>query len=326
MVESSTERASSYLKSEKFLEAQQLLQSGITNFALHSQHGSAQSLLTALLEVWDHAGGGATEDRVAMLVELSEGFPLGTKEGWGEQVVRSVVRWTSKNGSDPHGDPVFHHATGMRFYKAVLVLGLAKLYYDAEHHLVLGTSDSAKISALMAWTWSTEVGVQAAELGYFEIRNVFQYILLQRLRYAQISLSSYISLLAQHRPSSLVAVPASLSLPSLPGEFQFTLTAHPLLNMAQLVYFTVQRRAGDMYQELRKSYKTGQGGDPWVEKLLDKIGEFYFGIGVSRQPNLLNMLFGGNAAPGGGRGAGSAGPPRLGGPAAKRSVQEAELD
>ncbi|KXS13971.1 hypothetical protein M427DRAFT_57978 [Gonapodya prolifera JEL478] len=311
--------AQRYIKAKKYTDAQSLLHSGITNFTRYAEHGSAQSLLSSLLDVWDHAGGGATETRVATLTELAEGFPLGTKQAWGEQVVKDVVRWTAKNGKDKNGDAEFHHAAGMRFYKA-------KLYYLAEHHLVLGTPDSAKIAALMAWTWSQEVaaaGGPAVEVGYFEARNVLQYILLHRLNHASLSLSTFLSNLSTNSPSSIITPPSSLTFPTLPGT-EFTLTSLPMLNLVQLIYATVQRRAGDLYADVRKIYGGGRGGDPWIEKLLDKIGESYFQIGVSRQPNVLNMLFGNRGSAGG---AGGGGPARGAlGAGAKRSVQTAELD
>jgi len=99
------------------------------------------------------------------LVELFDHFDL--QSSFAIEFVRDALRWSGKNGAHASGDPYLHHVFGMRYFKA-------KDYYQAEHHFVSGTIDSAKALGWMAFQWAEE-GYEC-DKGYFIARGVLVWV------------------------------------------------------------------------------------------------------------------------------------------------------
>ncbi|RKP05082.1 hypothetical protein THASP1DRAFT_26370, partial [Thamnocephalis sphaerospora] len=82
----------------------------------------------------------------------------------------------------------------------------------------------------------------------------------------------------------------------------------PLLNFCTLLILTVERDARDLFTRLRNRYRADLREDESYDKIMDRIGQMYFGIQPPQagggqanfmQQMLQNMLMGGG---GGGRG------------------------
>lgn len=172
--------------------------------------------------------------------------------------------------------------------------------YDAEKHLVLGTTESAETLARLEFEWYQNDDSHTA--GIYASRAVFPYILIGNLRSANKAFLIFTSRLATSNPSLLSQEVSSASTdvrvyPSL-----------PLLNFISLLLVAIQRGSSDLFRDLTRHYASHIEEVRIWDDALARIGEMYFGIKIPRQGNPLldmmgNMFFGGGQ--GGGQGAGN---------------------
>lgn len=202
--------------------------------------------------------------------------------------------------------------------------------YDAERHLVLGTSHSPPILARLHYTWYKEDAPHLAPL--YASRSVLPYLIVGDLASASVALSTFTSQLTTQNPHLLAmsqpleSAKSGLSLRIFPSI--------PLLNFLSLVVLAAQKGDAALFKQLAKYYAPhlkdveGLWGDA-----LAQIGEIWFGIRIPRQGGnplfdmMGSMLFGGpGGAKGAGGGSGSGNTPRSGTPkpiaAPKKEVEK----
>lgn len=162
--------------------------------------------------------------------------------------------------------------------------------YDAEKHLILGTSESAETLAKLEYEWYTNDEPHTAAI--YASRAVFPYLLVGNLRNANKAFLIFTSRLSSSNVSLGVQEVSSASsdvrvFPSL-----------PLLNFISMLLLAIQRGSADLFKQLTAHYASEiQEVGIWDDALA-QIGEQYFGIKVPRQGNPLldmmgSMLFGG---------------------------------
>lgn len=162
--------------------------------------------------------------------------------------------------------------------------------YDAEKHLILGTSESAETLAKLEYEWYTHDEPHTAAI--YASRAVFPYLLTGNVRSANKALLIFTTRLSTSNPSLAVQDVSSSSSDAR------VYPALPLLNFISMLLLTVQRGSADLFRQLTAHYAAQiQDVGIW-DDFLAQIGEQYFGIKVPRQGNPLmdmmsNMLFGG---------------------------------
>lgn len=162
--------------------------------------------------------------------------------------------------------------------------------YDAEKHLVLGTSESAETLAKLEYEWYTNDEPHTAAI--YASRAAFPYLLVGNLRNANKAFLVFTSRLSSSNTSLGVQEVSSASsdvrvFPSL-----------PLLNFISMLLLTIQRGSADLFKQLTAHYASQIREVGIWDDALSQIGEQYFAIKVPRQGNPLldmmgSMLFGG---------------------------------
>lgn len=211
--------------------------------------------------------------------------------------------WSSRFGPLERGDPDLHHAAGSVYaegtsfgFRLFVLDFLTRFFhadnepYDAEKHLILGTSESAETLAKLEYEWYTHDDPHTAAI--YASRAVFPYLLTGNLRSANKALLLFTTRLSTSNPSLAVQDVSSSSSDAR------VYPALPLLNFISLLLLTVQRGSADLFKQLTAHY-AAQIRDVGIwDEFLAQIGEQYFAIKIPRQGNPLmdmmsNMLFGG---------------------------------
>lgn len=181
--------------------------------------------------------------------------------------------------------------------------------YDAEKHLILGTSESAETLAKLEYEWYSHDDPHTAAL--YASRAIFPYLTTGNIRSANKALLIFTTRLATANPSL-----GAQDVSSANSEIR-VYPALPLLNFLSLLLLAIQRGGADLFRQLTTHYAAQiQEVGIWDDALA-QIGEQYFGIKIPRQGNPLldmmgSMFFGGQQDNSGGRRGGS------GRPAAKK--------
>jgi len=163
--------------------------------------------------------------------------------------------------------------------------------YDAERHLLFGTSVSPPILASLHYQWYATDSPHLAPV--YASRSVLPYLVLGNLASATSAFSTFTSQLTTNNPGLLTqpldsAKSSTRIFPSL-----------PLLNFLGLLLLAAQKGDSALFRQLVKHYaphlKDTEG--LWKEALAN-IGEIWFGIRIPKQGNPLfdmmgSMLFGG---------------------------------
>lgn len=162
--------------------------------------------------------------------------------------------------------------------------------YDAEKHLILGTSESAETLAKLEYEWYTYDDPHTAAI--YASRAVLPYLLTGNLRSAHKALLIFTSKLSATNPSLGVQDVSSSS-----SDIR-VFPALPSLNFLNMLLLTIQRGSADLFRQLTAHYATQirEAGN-WDDALA-QIGEQYFAIKIPKQGNPLldmmgSMLFGG---------------------------------
>ncbi|RKO82835.1 hypothetical protein BDK51DRAFT_26219, partial [Blyttiomyces helicus] len=214
------------------------------------------------------------------LLDLFQDFPLRTEAC--DDYVRMCLKWSSKFGTCPTGDPVLHHAFGSRYYKE-------KQYYEAEYHFVYGTTDSAKAMGHMCWEWSGEG--YYSDRGYFLLRAILPLLALKKIHHATLTFDTFTKRLSASAPAE-----RSPSLAGVNGP-EFPTFSSSLINFAQLLILVVQRDAPEAFIAIRGQYRRTIAFDPWLGQVLEIIAAKFFDLGPKKQANpfedIMKSLFSG---------------------------------
>ncbi|GLI81457.1 hypothetical protein PoHVEF18_009838 [Penicillium ochrochloron] len=296
--------AARYIKQSNYDAAAELLAGGATALLrAGSQQGASASggdlAIMLVVDVYNKAeweiqgGDNDTEGRARKkrLIELLREFP--SEEPTRKRYIQEMIGWSGKYGPLERGDPELHHAVGS-------VYAEDNEPYDAERHLVLGTSESAETLARLEYEWYTHDEPHTAAL--YASRAVFPYLLTGNIRSANKALLIFTSRLSTANPALGVQDVSSSS-----SDIRLY-PALPLLNFLSLLMLTIQRASADLFKQLTAHYAAQIREVGIWDDFLAQIGEQYFSIKIPRQGNPLldmmgSMFFGG----GQGQGQGQAG-------------------
>ncbi|KAJ5628395.1 hypothetical protein N7490_010623 [Penicillium lividum] len=299
--------AARYIKASNWDAAAEILAGGSTALLrAGAQQGASASggdlAIMLVVEVynkaeWEISGRGDDAEswaRKKRLIELLREFP--SEEPTRKRFIQEIIGWSGRHGPLERGDPDLHHAAGS-------VYAEDNEPYEAERHLILGTSESAETLAKLEYEWYTHDEPHTAAL--YASRAVFPYLTTGNLRSANKALLIFTSRLSTLNPSLGVQDVSSAS-----SDIR-VYPALPLLNFLSMLLLTIQRGSADLFRQLTAHYAAQIREVGIWDDTLAQIGEQYFAIKIPRQGNPLldmmsGMLFGGQ---------GNAGPSR---PAAKK--------
>ncbi|KAF9892178.1 hypothetical protein FE257_002584 [Aspergillus nanangensis] len=292
--------AARYIKQANYDAAAELLAGGATALLrAGSQQGASASggdlAIMLLMEVYAKAGweiSGRNDDaesrsRKKRLIELLHEFP--PAEPTRRRFIQEMIGWSGRCGPLERGDPDLHHAAGT-------VYAEDHDAYDAEKHLILGTSESAETLAKLEYEWYTNDEPHTAAI--YASRAVFPYLLTGNLRSANKALLIFTTRLASADPS-----PSSQEVSSANTDVR-VFPALPLLNFISMLLLTIQRGSADLFKQLTAHYASQIKDVGIWDEALAHIGEMYFDIKIPKQGNPLldmmgSMLFGGQGGAGG---------------------------
>ncbi|KAJ5204032.1 uncharacterized protein N7498_004911 [Penicillium cinerascens] len=283
-----------YIKQSNYDAAAELLAGGATALLkAGSQQGASASggdlAIMLVTEVynkaeWEIAGGNDdTEGRARKkrLIELLREFP--SDEPTRKRYIQEMIGWSARYGPLERGDPELHHAVGS-------VYAEENEPYDAEKHLILGTSESAETLAKLEYEWYTHDEPHTAAI--YASRAVLPYLLTGNLRSANKALLIFTSRLSAANPSLGVQDVSSAS-----SDIR-VFPVLPLLNFLNMLLLTIQRGSADLFRQLTAQYAPQIRDVGIWDDALAQIGEQYFAIKIPKQGNPLldmmgNMFFGG---------------------------------
>ncbi|KAL4776195.1 hypothetical protein BDW60DRAFT_107920 [Aspergillus nidulans var. acristatus] len=286
--------AARYIKQNNYDAAAEILAGGATALLrAGSQQGASASggdlaiMLVAEVYVkagWEIVGGDDDVEgraRKKRLIELLREFP--SEEPTRKRFIQEAIGWSGRFGSVERGDPELHHAVGS-------VYAEDQEPYEAEKHLVLGTSESAETLAKLEYEWYTNDEPHTA--GIYAARAVIPFLLIGNLRSANKAFLIFTSRLISANPSLGVQDVSSAT-----SDIR-VFPALPLLNFLNMLLLAIQRGTADLFKHLTTHYATHIKEAGILDDALLQIGEQYFGINIPRQGNPLldmmgSMLFGG---------------------------------
>lgn len=158
-----------------------------------------------------------------------------------KRFINEAVAWSAKFGEFPAGDLDLHHFVG------TLYAGEGDVY-EAEKHLLLGTTKSAETLANVLYDWYSEDAPHTAP--FYIARAVLPYLLIGNLRDANRALGIFIEKLIANSPGLVVQEVDS-------GMAQLKIfPSLPLLNFLSLMVIAVRPGGRDVWQGLRNHYTT----------------------------------------------------------------------
>ncbi|RMZ75295.1 hypothetical protein DV738_g5537, partial [Chaetothyriales sp. CBS 135597] len=283
--------ATRYLKASDYSSAARVLADGALLLLKAKQSGSGSDLgLMLLHDVYnskDSPFQECSQENKQVLLNVLEAFP--PDEPNRKRFINDMIAWSSsgKNVEKfPYGDPDLHHAAGALYAAS----GDA---YDAERHLLLGTSASSPLLASLHYAWYTLDDPHTAAL--YASRSILTYLTLGNLGAATRALAQFTSLLTTSNPALLTqSIDSSKSslriFPSL-----------PLLNFLSLLVLACAKGDRSLFTQLGKHYAShvNEVDGLWAEALAN-IGEVWFGIRIPKQGGanplfdmMSSMMFGG---------------------------------
>ncbi|KAI2736100.1 hypothetical protein DTO013E5_7608 [Penicillium roqueforti] len=296
--------AARYIKQSNHDAAAEILAGGAKELLkAGSRQGASASggdlAIMLVLEVynkaeWEISGGNDDAEgraRKKRLIELLREFP--SDEPTRKRFIQEIIGWSAKFGPLERGDADLHHAVGS-------VYAEDNEPYDAEKHLILGTSESAETLAKLEYEWYTNDEPHTAAI--YASRAVFPYLLTGNLRSANKALLIFTSRLSAANPQLGVQEVSSASSDAR------VFPALPLVNFITMLLLAIQRGSADLFRQLTAHYAAQIREVGIWDDALAQIGEQYFAIKIPRQGNPLmdmmsGMLFGGGQNKTGGRGA-----------------------
>lgn len=262
------------VRTKSYGDAIELLYHAAQILLKSSQPATGSDLTTYLLEIYDEAEIPVDSSSKSKIIQLISLFT--PDEPTLKNVSIQAINWTVKFGEYKFGDPYLHDVIGEKF------LQNASLAYDAERHLILGTSASFPLYYKLIWTWYLE-DPNSKNAGVYVSRLVLNYLFIENIKYANEALSKFIQ--------DLISTKTEFSSETLKESENevFIFEDLPLINFLQLLLVSVQTKNAPYYQKLKNRYQQ----DINLAELDDAfsyIGEVYFGIRVQKNINPLQNL------------------------------------
>jgi len=262
------------VKTKSYADAIELLYHASQLLLKSSQPATGSDLVSYLLEIYNEAEIKVDSSSKSKIIQLISLFPA--DEPTLKLVSIEAINWSIKFGEYKFGDPYLHDVIGEK------LLSNADLVYDAERHLLLGTSNSYPLYFDLIWSWYLE-DPKAEDAGLYLSRLVLNYLFIENVKYARESLLKFV----QNMKSTKTQFNSE---DVKEGDIEVTIFADlPLVNCLQLLLITVQTNNAQFYQRLRSRY-TQEIAAAELEDSFAFIGDVYFGIRVPQAVNPLQSL------------------------------------
>mmetsp|Transcript_16646 Transcript_16646/g.27053 ORF Transcript_16646/g.27053 Transcript_16646/m.27053 type:complete len:372 (-) Transcript_16646:275-1390(-) len=225
------------------------------------------------------------------------------------EMMKLAIQWTSKCGSNPHGDQRLHTQLA-RFYDQHC------LYAEAHKHYVRGARPQDHARCVMNWA---KEGTYPEEIELFVARGVLEYLCIKgNLKNASAFYSSCVKFLDEIQPYKDQITKArkeaarcdeeddenssnhhhTTASPSSPSSSTTTTTSlqdflrtdnrqdlfeaeaavrPPLINFLGFLLTSIERRALSLFDMLCDKYEISLLQDPAYDKYLHRIAQIYFG-------------------------------------------------
>jgi golgi to ER traffic protein 4 len=273
------------VKASDYTNAADILSNGAVLLLNAGQGGSGGDLSIMLLnDVYNKAEWECNEANKKRLIEVLKAFPR--EEPTRKRFVQEMIGWSGKFGELERGDPDLHHEAGALYAEE----GEA---YDAERHLLLGTSASVPILAELHYNWYAADSPHLAAT--YASRSVFPYLVLGNLASASTAFQLFTTRLTSTNPQLFTQ-----SIESSKSQLR-VFPSLPLLNFVSLLLLACEKGDSGLFKQLAKHYAVHlkETEEMWGESLAN-IGEIWFGIRIPKGGNPLfdmmgSMFFGGGA-------------------------------
>jgi hypothetical protein len=280
--------ANRHMKAKQYNDAISLLYSGSLQLLKHKQTGSGADLALYLVEAYNSAGVAVDAESLGRIVDILDIFP--PEESQRIPYIKASVAWTQKHGEFPGGDPELHHYIGS-------VLWNEQNHPVAEQHFLAGTPSSATSLGHLEYEWATIN--DAPDKGLYLVRAVLQYLAQKHIYDAHLALSAFLDdFRSDPTAPELHNLPFKAAPADLPIQVLVAKQGAPMVNFCQLLVWTCQRDAKDLFVRLKESYKGVWSEQKDFAELLNSIGEVFFAIPKPKpQANpladLMSSLFAG---------------------------------
>ncbi|KAL1919758.1 uncharacterized protein VTP21DRAFT_1689 [Calcarisporiella thermophila] len=284
-----------YVKQSKYADAIELLFSGSVTLLKHGQSGSGADLARYLVEAYTGGQIEVNNESRKRIFEILEIMP--SEEPGRKIFIQEAIAWSAKFGENPNGDSEFHHFLGNLLWKE-------KNFQEAERHFLLGTDESGRLLGSLLFEWA-EFDNNIVHAANYLAPAVLQQLSIKNIRDAIITFDTFIASWKTKDPNVMQAKSVDYKPAPVDPATKVPLYREPLLNFLQLLLFTVQRDAADMFKTLRNAYQQVLSQEQLYSQLLDRIGETFFGIQPPRNQNLFQDLFSSLLGGGGNIGSGA---------------------
>ncbi|CCH41899.1 hypothetical protein BN7_1438 [Wickerhamomyces ciferrii] len=262
------------VKAKAYTDAIELLYIAAQILLKSSQPATGSDLTSYLLEVYTESQTPVDSNSKSKIIQLISLFP--SQEPTLKQVSIEASNWSIKFGEYPFGDPFLHDVIGAKFLE-----NPSDLAYDAERHLLLGTSASVTLYFNLIWEWYLE-DPSLENAGLYASRIVLNYLFIENVKIAKEALTKFINNLINHGKLQ------HESIEELNEKFHI-FESVPLLNLLQLTLITIQTKNSQYYSKLKNHYNQviTQSG---LNDSFDYLGELYLDIRVPKNINPLQSL------------------------------------
>lgn len=261
------------VRTKSYSDAIELLYHAAQILLKSSQPATGSDLTSYLLEIYNEAEIPVDSSSRSKVIQLISLFT--PDEPTLKQVSIEAINWSVKFGEYKFGDPYLHDVIGEKLSQN------AALIYDAERHLLLGTSSSFPLYFDLIWTWYSE-DPKAENAGLYASRIVLNYLFIENVKYANESLTKFIENLSAKTQLKNEKIQEG-------GKEVVIFEQLPLINFLQLLLSTVEAKNAQLYQKL-KSHYSQDIKNAELDDAFAYIGEVYFGIRVPKNINPLQNL------------------------------------
>ncbi|KAI9328113.1 hypothetical protein DFJ73DRAFT_862265 [Zopfochytrium polystomum] len=271
-----------FVKQKKPNDAIALLHSGSLNLLKYGQIGSAADLAGRMLDLYESEGVELSDASKARVVEIFQAFPVQEENTYLTDFVRAAIKWTSKHGNCPTGDPT---AAAHRWIQVFQREGILRRRKPP------GVRNKRQRKGPGAFS----VRVVAAGLlhgqGYFIARSALSLLAQKKLHKAHIAFETYAKSVQSQTPSEATTAPFRPTTdPAGSPAQQVPVFSHRLATFVSLLLFVIQRDSLDQFTILRAEYRTALDIDEYLHALVDKIAAVWFNLGPKQQPNIIEDL------------------------------------
>lgn len=273
-----------YVKAGQYPEAIDLLFQGAEILLSKQQYASASDLLAYLVRTLVDSGTECASHRQIKykLIGLIRQVP--SADSLLIDLAKQSIAWSIEGASSKFGDNDLHHVFGVKFLEGIAQSAevdddRAKVFANAELHLILGTHESLPIYVDFLFEWWVQNRADAPDPGVLVARAVINYLYLRNLKFAQEALGRFLR---------QVVVLDNVQYDAIGPVYEFN--NYDVANFLQLLVVTLGKAdAGPKFMKLYNQYRPvlqHHGLSAPVEYL----GRYYFNLQLGNANGNQNML------------------------------------